>query len=625
MMIPYARVVLLTTVALAGACARRADPPAPAASAAETPASPIVFDDAMSPAERSEFYHLAEGSEMLPVEWFFALENETDDSLYADHLERFNLIADAKSAANPFGLPVGLTSAETRDLRFTGVQMVGVTCAACHVSELTYQGRRVRLDGGSSHADVEAFSLGVGRALQATVESPAKFLRFIDRLRDRTTSEVLAADDAARSAKVFASTPALGGTPPASAFDRALHQGLTKLIERERDRPAIDLRANRPVRPGATVQAAAQQIRARLGEGLDAATLAQHAPTIPAGDSPVAAAVAPGDLDSSVRAFLSDAVVTLRLLKARLGLRTEMAALMRENTTVPGYGRIDAFGGFRLMLFGQTPIAAPVGFPDLWSLAKTKWIHWDANTTSVLERNIGQALGMGAVLDRRTMSSTVSLPNLHHLEELALKTRAPSWERVIGPIDGSRADRGEGIFKSTCASCHADGTDDPLPSLEQVGTDPNRAMSFAQPIGAQPFADALGGMLGRIKAQTFKDDGISTADQQAIEGSRPAAWRTTGRYPARPLVGVWASAPYLHNNSVPTLDDLLRPPAARPIMFFRGSVEYDALKMGFVTSQQTGSFMFDTRLPGNSNAGHTYGTELPDADRAALLEYLKRL
>ena len=129
-MIPYARVVLLTTVALAGACARRADPPAPAASAAETPASPIVFDDAMSPAERSEFYHLAEGSEMLPVEWFFALENETDGSLYADHLERFNLIADAKSAANPFGLPVGLTSAETRDLRFTGVQMVGVTCAA---------------------------------------------------------------------------------------------------------------------------------------------------------------------------------------------------------------------------------------------------------------------------------------------------------------------------------------------------------------------------------------------------------------------------------------------------------------------------------------------------------------
>src|SRR5687767_9930135 len=69
----------------------------------------------LTPAEQAAFYHLEEGSEVFPVTWFLALEKEDGSGLFADSLQRFGLIPDARSATNPFGLPVGLTAAQTRD------------------------------------------------------------------------------------------------------------------------------------------------------------------------------------------------------------------------------------------------------------------------------------------------------------------------------------------------------------------------------------------------------------------------------------------------------------------------------------------------------------------------------
>ena len=86
-------------------------------------------------------------------------------------------------------------------------------------------------------------------------------------------------------------------------------------------------------------------------------------------------------------------------------------------------------------------------------------------------------------------------------------------------------------------------------------------------------------------------------------------------------------APYLHNGSVPTLRDLLEPPEARPASFFRGYDVYDPTKVGFVSdvpSKGARTFTrYDTAIPGNGNGGHVYGTTLSDADKAAIVEYLK--
>ena len=109
-----------------------------------------------------------------------------------------------------------------------------------------------------------------------------------------------------------------------------------------------------------------------------------------------------------------------------------------------------------------------------------------------------------------------------------------------------------------------------------------------------------------------------------------------------PLDGLWLRAPYLHNGAVPTLRDLLEPSTARPRCFVRGSTVIDAVRVGFASAADpaqcaatagtgtegnaTDRFLFDTTLPGNGNAGHegpAYGTELPAADKDALVEYLK--
>jgi hypothetical protein len=96
-------------------------------------------------------------------------------------------------------------------------------------------------------------------------------------------------------------------------------------------------------------------------------------------------------------------------------------------------------------------------------------------------------------------------------------------------------------------------------------------------------------------------------------------------YKGRPLQGIWATAPYLHNGSVPNLWEILLPPAQRSKTFYLGTREFDPKNVGYEMAQSAdNSFRFDTSLPGNSNTGHDYGNDnLSDADRWALVEYMK--
>jgi hypothetical protein len=106
----------------------------------------------------------------------------------------------------------------------------------------------------------------------------------------------------------------------------------------------------------------------------------------------------------------------------------------------------------------------------------------------------------------------------------------------------------------------------------------------------------------------------------------------TDGYANMPLDGAWARAPYLHNGSVPTLRDLLDAPEMRPKEFYRGDNVYDQKKVGFASdrAEESGRHFsrYDTSVRGNGNGGHAgaeYGTDLPDADKDALVEYMKTL
>ena len=96
-------------------------------------------------------------------------------------------------------------------------------------------------------------------------------------------------------------------------------------------------------------------------------------------------------------------------------------------------------------------------------------------------------------------------------------------------------------------------------------------------------------------------------------------------YHARPLDGIWATAPYLHNGSVQNLYELLLPVAQRQTSFQVGSRWFEPEKVGFMSKGKFFTSTLDTTKVGNANTGHEYGTALTTKERWQLIEYLKTL
>ena len=113
------------------------------------------------------------------------------------------------------------------------------------------------------------------------------------------------------------------------------------------------------------------------------------------------------------------------------------------------------------------------------------------------------------------------------------------------------------------------------------------------------------------------------------QGDHPARLEPFSGYIAPPLDGIWITAPYLHNGSVPTLDALLNS-KSRPAFWSRNfdKPEYDYVNLGwkYITHQQPeGTKVYNTTLPGYGNYGHYFGDKLSDTERKAVIEYLKTL
>ena len=139
-----------------------------------------------------------------------------------------------------------------------------------------------------------------------------------------------------------------------------------------------------------------------------------------------------------------------------------------------------------------------------------------------------------------------------------------------------------------------------------------------------------------VEKHAYDAAGLSPQEQDRLNGyGLPIAVQEVRAYKARPLDGIWATAPYLHNGSVPTLYQLLSPQSERDETFYRGTFEYDPRHLGYRTEAFDGGFVLDTRISGNHNSGHEFragprgngviGRLLQPEERWALLEYLKVL
>ncbi|MEM7271372.1 MAG: di-heme-cytochrome C peroxidase [Pseudomonadota bacterium] len=547
---------------------------------------------------RSRYHHLSQGSEIFPIRVLRAIEDPQTGKPFMENMARFGLLPDPN---RDDGIAVGLTLIKND---FTaGIEMVGITCAACHVAEIRYEGKGVRVDGGPNMFDMQKLYADMFAAAKYTIDNRDARNRALERLFLQSYEEY----------------------GPLAPLLRPLDL-LGKLVN--------------------------------VGVNWD---------------------------KLQARKELAD--VILKAIQRRDETRDCSQPGVKCTS---GYGRLDAFNGTRNFLLARlseenlVELDAPVKFPPIWGFEDYEWVEWTQNTNSAMERNFTETLGAGATVELspdapNRFSSSVPARNMHELEQLAYYLTPPVWpEEVLGLIDDALAARGETIFNRNCAGCHSYGPENYTEngilklrrfSVNVVGTDPTAALRVACPVPSVgdldipkrqyssadsrilkdckgvtegeafegwAFAEVVNTAVGAVKDKAYADDNVSAAERAEFEDldrRGKVEWRDTiiadGKpYAARPLYGIWAAAPYLHNGSVPTLADLLTPPDDRITRFPLGHRDYDPVRVGYRTDLPKDEWLFEVdteKDDGARNIGHPFGTSLSDNDKEALIEYLKTL
>ncbi len=276
-----------------------------------------------------------------------------------------------------------------------------------------------------------------------------------------------------------------------------------------------------------------------------------------------------------------------------------------------GPGRIDPFNPIKFGILAMA-IDDTIGSADmvpLWDMQAraNHALHWDGLNTDFHEVVVSSAIGDGMTYQ------SIPQDNLARIEKW-LKT-LPAPESPFSTqlpadspyhLDPRNVARGKRLFRQYCGECHA-------PEGKRAGT-------------VIPVAE-VGTDRHRVDMWTAQAAKRYNAYQKEYDWGMDHFQDVDG-YVSVLLDGLWLRGPYLHNGSVPTVRDLLNPPAQRPATFYRGHDLVDAVNLGFVSqgeqAQRLG-FFYDTHIPGNGNQGHVYGTTLAAADKAALLDYLKTL
>lgn len=508
-------------------------------------------------AERQMFYHTTQGTRVVPYAWFLALERKgllppQPPFLTDETVERYGLLPDPNTVNNPDRLPVGLVKEVAAD----GREYVGVTCAACHTGQLSFNGTKLRIDGGPAMHNLNGFFKEMFGALLQTEASLLKFKRF------------------------------------------------SKKVLGERD------------------------------------TLAERA---------------------RLRKEVANALKTTfaKVLKGEL---------RHLYPTEEGFGRLDALGRGGNLVLGEAmgnnanlAVAdAPVAFPHLWGAPFLDWVQWNGSIQQPMARNVSEALGVNAPVTLRgeasqLFQSAVNVENLHLIEKQLQRLQPPRWpEETLGRIDREKAARGGALYAQHCAACHESKPTAPnsfgisftrvtMIPLDVIGTDRTDAVNFNERmvntggLGGLPpratAADVLEKVSNAVIKRKYDELNLPQEKRDEMDGFRQNIIRAPLAYRARNMDGVWATAPYLHNNSVPSLYQLLLPAAQRDTRFYVGSQEFDPRVLGFKTDRFPGGFEFNAAIKGNSNAGHEFrdgprgrgviGPLLTDEERWAIIEFLK--
>ena len=567
------------------------------------PKKTVWLDQGISKEKLSWYYHADQGTRTfgMPYEWFMALEQPTipwlvftDAGPFNDpaYLDRYGFIPDTVIPGKK-ALPIGMaqggpmldpSGAPWRNPHnkqdMTGI---GLTCAACHTGRFTYKDTAVIVDGGPALTDLFKLKQGMGVALLYTRLIPTRFDRFAERI---------------------------------------------------------------------------------LGP-----------------DSVVA--------DREALKYQIDQV--LKQLKAVKNLEEAVAS----QSVLEGYGRLDALNRIGNQVFSidlkkpenYVGSSAPVHYPRIWNTPWFDWVQYNGSIMQPMVRNAGESLGVSAELNlldpsKGLFKSSVDIDKLNEMEQMIAGDapslekgfsglKSPRWPSDILPaVDEKLAGQGGELYKVHCQECHrppvstkaffdfnnkdwwtTNEVGQPVVKIENIpiehiGTDPAQAADMiARKVAIPPhlgitetsFGFALGKLVAKTVNVIYDERKLDEKQRNALNGNMANEIQGKLEYKVRPLNGVWATPPYLHNGSVPNVYLLLSPVEERPKKFYLGNREYDPVNLGYKYDKLANGFEFDTSIRGNANTGHEFANKPKDTkgvvgkrklepdERKAIIEYLKTL
>lgn len=600
------------------------------------------------------FHHASQGTSTIPVPygWFVALEQPSihlfsDPPLLTDpaYMARMGFISSPRGGGygdagntgaegygsnpgqltvaydratfdgNPNGLPVGFARTKSYVDPSTGKKLpdqIGLTCAACHTGQMTYRGTNLRIDGAPATTDLGKFRTVLGLALFYTNYVPGRFGRFADRV--------------------------LG--PDHSAGDRdRLQDQLAQLLK---EGPRV-------------LQQMSAGLEGSVEEGFNRLDALNRIGT---------------------QVFFSDLVGT-----TEPGF--EPTANIHPNNAPVNYPATWSTSWFDWVQYDgsiRQPMIRNAG-EALGVSAKVNLVDPDSPDRPLYLSSVGFE-------DIFKMEELLAGPDPQAAPKRFKGLTSPAWpEDVLGRLDPAKVERGHALYVQNCSRCHRPAPSDPsgrfwsptfwstpnadglryykvpIIPIAVVGTDPSQAtvltsrtvkvpayLGIEEPapndgvfckgkpgttVTETSFGWALASVTGKVIDRWYLDNDIPPTQQLHMNGYRNNCIQSPFAYKARPLNGIWATAPFLHNGAVPSLYDMLTPAAQRPATFCLGNLEFDPVKVGYDPTCRSGTNTIDTTTAGNLNTGHSFedgprgngviGPLLSPDDRMALVEYLKSL
>lgn len=564
--------------------------------------------------EREAMYFGTQGSRLIPKIWFDALEMD-DGKLFAsiENLTSYGLLPPPDGGVSGYPIGMAIDKQADGDLSFsklrwykgqgdrasTAEPWVGLNCTACHTGAYVVGDHMTVIDGAPSLFDFQSFIEGLDRSMKGTLNDPERWSRFVD--------DVLGSRNTLENAKL-------------------LKTSFSSLLAWEETSDRMN------------------ETSLRYGYGrVDAV----------------------GHILNRILMFA----------------KAPVAAGNPSNAPV-SYP-------FLWNIWKQHKVQWDGSVSNSRIKIGAGWVEYGA-----LGRNTGEVLGVfgDIVLKNKSLlsglsgyDSSVDVRNLMRMEILLKRLEPPTWPDAFPALDEAKVARGQTIFRSRCASCHltpdmqleGQPTERMIPLINTPPEDltdiwmacnvyvykgPTGPLKGTKDLDGNvlgdeaPVLNMLGttvrGALVGSKVDLLKEvaltfagierlpDVVSAApspfDPRAADRARCMTTPNVDilAYKARPLDGIWATAPYLHNGSVPNLWQLLLPADQRVTKFWVGNRAFDTKNVGYVTQapENGQAFAFEVKdvdgkiIEGNSNRGHEYGVgNLTDDSRWALLEYLKSL